>query len=127
MVKMAILFLLLCLSGCIVAFQNLNDPGFEKVMMGMSKEETIETIGRSLSQKVATINGKDYEVWEYPVQEPTKRRFNPIGTSYYQILFLDGKVERWEKIKVYAQPTYGFEEPSAPEGDITTFEFYKNK
>ena len=127
MKKIVILFLSLCLSGCIFAFQSLNDPGFEKIMKGMSKEEAIQTIGEPLSQKVVTISGKDYEVWEYPVQEPTKRRFNPIGISYYQILFLDGKVEGWEKIKVYAQPTYGFEEPSAPEGKITTFEFYKNK
>lgn len=127
MKKIAILFLSLCISGCIFAFQDLNEPGFEKVRVGMSKEETIETTGKPLSQKVVTINGEDYEVWKYPVQEPTKRRFNPIGNSYYQILFLDGKVKQCEKIKVYAQPTYGFEEPSAPEGKITTFEFYKNK
>ena len=127
MKKIAILFLSLCLSGCVVAFQNLYDPGFEKVRIGMSKEETIETIGRPLSQKVVTIKGKDYEAWEYPVQEPAKRRFSQVGTSYYQILFLDGKVERWEKIKVYAQPSYGFEEPSAPEGNVTAFKFYKNK
>ena len=115
MKKIAILFLSLFISGCIVAFQSINDPGFEKIVRGMSQEEVIGLVGEPSSRGVFTIDGKDYEAWKYPVQAAAKK-FNTLGVSHRRILFSDGKVTQWEKIKVYAQPSYEFKKPDASEG-----------
>jgi hypothetical protein len=125
MKNIVILFLCLFLSGCIVALQNLNDPGFEKIRMGMSKEEVIAAIGKPLSQVPIAINGKEYEAWNYPAERPIKTKINQVGDYYYRILFLEGKARQFEKVKVYAQPSYDFREPTAKEGQFTTFKFYK--
>lgn len=122
-----ILILSLCLCGCTVAFQNLNDPGVENIVAGMSKEEAIEIMGEPLSQRDVTIDGKNYQAWRYPVPEPTNKKYNRMGKYAYRILFLDGKVYDIEKIKVYAQPSYEFDEPSALDEDKTTIKFYKGK
>jgi len=123
--KIIILLLSFFLSGCIVALQNLNDPGFEKIRMGMSKEEVIAAIGKPLSQAPITISGKEYEAWNYPAERPVKTKINPLGDYYYRILFLEGRAKQFEKVKVYAQPSYDFKEPTAKEGQFTTFKFYK--
>jgi len=122
-----ILILSLCLSGCTVAFQSLNDPGVDNITKGMSEEEVERIMGESLSQRVVTIDGKNYQAWRYPVPEPTNKKYNRMGKYAYRILFLDGKVYDIEKIKVYAQPSYEFDEPSALDKDKTTIKFYKSK
>jgi hypothetical protein len=113
--KIAILILLLVLSGCAFVFQNFNEQGYKNLNNGMSKAEVKSAIGSPQKQGTATIAGKEYEVWEYWEAEPPNAKFDRVGTIYYKIFFLDGKLARCDKDKVYAQPEFEYLESPTPE------------
>jgi hypothetical protein len=119
MKKIIILLLLLGLSGCGVVFQNFNEGKYKNLTYGMSKEEVTNTIGAPQKESTLTIEGKEYEAWEYPEMGPEARKYNRLGTAYYKVFFLGGKVVRWDKDKVYAQPSFEFRESPAPEQTVT--------
>jgi len=126
--KKILIFLLLGLSGCIFAFQDISDPVQDKINFQMSKEEVLAVIGEPAVKKRVVMGSKEYEEWRYPVLEKTKKKFRTIGMSYYRILFSDDKVYEWDKVKSYAQPSYEFEKPEASsEDEVTTRKFFDNK
>ena len=110
---------LLGLTGCGVVFQNFNAGEYKGLSSGMPKDEVLRAFGAPQKQSALTIEGKEYEAWEYPASDPETRKFNRLGTVYYKIFFQEGKVVRWDKNKVYAQPSYEFRESLAPEQKVT--------
>lgn len=118
--KIIILVLLLGLSGCAFVFQNFNEGEYKNLTYGMSKDEVILALGAPQKEIKVTIAGKEYEVWEYLVNEPSKIKLNRMGTSFHKIFFLGDKVVLWDKDKVYAQSSFEFLESLAHEKEIPT-------
>ncbi|MFH1202467.1 MAG: hypothetical protein V1674_06220 [Candidatus Omnitrophota bacterium] len=127
MKKLIILVLFIGLTGCAIGFQSIDDRRLEGIMPGMSKEEVVKIIGAPVAEKIVTMEGKQYEAWKYPVKESAAGRFKPIASSYYRVLFLDGKVAQWDRIKTYAQPSYEFQKPDAPKEGVTTIGIFKTE
>ena len=128
MKKMMGAIVLLCvLSGCIVVAQNVNTHGLEGLEYGMSKDAVTRALGQPAEVRQAAIDQKQYDVWVYPEQRRWAKRYNPMGSYYYEILFLDGSVVRWNRLQVYSQPDYQYKEPSAPENGVLSIEIFKKK
>ena len=120
MKKIAFFLLLVFLYGCIHVVQDLNDQKLTGVSLEMSKQDVIRNIGEPTEKKTVLMKGQEYEVWKYPIERLWLKRFNKLDKSYYQIFFLDGKVSHWDRIKVYAQPTYDYSEPDpSGKGGVT--------
>jgi outer membrane protein assembly factor BamE (lipoprotein component of BamABCDE complex) len=119
MKKILVLVLLWGLSGCAFVSQNFNANEYQGLKNGMSREEVKSALGEPHKQNTLMIEGKQYEAWEYPVSEPQKIKYNRLGDTYYKVFFLEGKVSRWDKDKVFAQPDFGFHESAAPEQKVT--------
>ena len=127
MKKALILLLVLGLSGCIYVRQNYNTSLLEGIATRMSMDEVRGKIGSPVETQTVEINDKKYEAWRYPIEEKFVGRYNAVPRSYYEILFLDGKVSRWDKVKVVSQPEYDYDEPD-PEGKVVnTLEIFKSK
>lgn len=118
--KIIILVLLLGLSGCAFVFQNFNEGEYKNLVCGMPKEEVVRVFGAPQKESKVTIIGKEYEVWEYQVNEPSRTKLNRMGTSSHKVFFLGDKVVLWDKDKVYAQPSFEFMESLAHEQEIPT-------
>jgi len=118
--KIIILVLLLGLSGCAFVFQNFNEGEYKNLVHGMPKEEVVRVLGAPQKESRVKIAGKEYEVWEYSVNEASKTKLNRIGTSSHKVFFLGDKVVLWDKDKVYAQPSFEFMESLAREQEIPT-------
>jgi outer membrane protein assembly factor BamE (lipoprotein component of BamABCDE complex) len=127
MKKILILILLFGLSGCAFVSQNFNDYQYQGLKNGMSREEVRSALGAPHKQSTLIIEGKQYEAWEYPTHEPQRIQYNRLGYPYYKVFFLDGKVARWDKDKVYAQPEFEFRESPAPEPTVTNVIIYKEE
>ena len=110
------------LFGCSVVLQSRNDPGIREDLLGMSKEEVLQLKGDPAERRTAVFEGKEYEVWLYPVKDPDAMKVNPVGKFDYQIFFSGEKVHHWDKINVLAQPAYEYDEPDSSGKDITTLE-----
>ena len=123
--KSIILVLLLGFSGCTFAFQNLNDQRLQNIAVGMTKQQVVEAMGKPIAEKIVVIDGKEYEAWKYSINELWAKKFNPIGSSYYRILFLDDKLAQWDRIKVFSNPSYELQESNPPKGDISTIKIFK--
>ena len=119
MKNIIIISLLMMLSGCGFVFQNFDQGEHKSLTYGMSKEEVVAKIGepQKISKKV--IDGKEYEVWEYPNNNRSRiEKMNALGIIYSEVFFLNGKVVQRDKNRVYAQPEYDFLESSNPEGGV---------
>jgi hypothetical protein len=126
--KIIITFILLLgLSGCGFVFRNFNEDAGKNLTYGMAEEEVSRTMGAPRKKSTMTIEDKKYEVWEYPVKESEAKNIKPLGTFYYKVFFLDGKVAQWQKDKVYAQPSYEAQETIAPERGDTANEILEPK
>ena len=127
MKKILILFLVLSLSGCIYVRQNYNTPLLEEITTRMSMDEVRDKIGSPAETQTVEINDKEYEAWRYPIEEKFVGRYNAVPRSYYEILFLDGEVSRWDKVKVVSQPTYDYDEPDPAGKVLNTLEIFKTR
>jgi hypothetical protein len=112
--------------GCTYVSQNVYDQNLNGITLQMSKDEVMEKIGKPPEVKTEVIQGKEYEVWRYPVKDLMSGKFNPPYLSYLEVRFLEGKVTQWKNAKIYAQPDYKLQQP-VPEGEVKTFEFFKDK
>lgn len=112
-------FLIISLSGCIVAFKNVNEDTLGGVSVGMSKEEVATAVGEPLEKREQVVLGKEYEIWIYPVERFFARKYNALGYVYYEILFLDDSVKEWNKTQMYSQPKYELKQYETPEGART--------
>jgi len=121
-----IFIFLIFISGCIVAFRAINEETFNGIVLGMDQQSVINIAGEPMKKRNKTIEGKDYEVWIYPIERFFAKKYNPFGYLYYEILFLDGKVKEWHRSKVYSQPKYDLDKPEAPEG-IKVYKFFEQK
>ena len=124
--KFCFVVVLTVLSGCAFVSQNLFEAKGDKLALHMSKDEVVEHMGKPREIKTLTIYGEEYEAWRYPIERKFAKRYNALDTSYYEVLFFEGKVLRWEKVKKYAQPEYDFM-PMTPEGNVKTYEFFRGK
>lgn len=113
--KIIILVLLLGLSGCAFVYQNLGEGDYSNLSYGMSKDEVLEALGSPQSEKRMIIVDKEYDVWEYPVSKSGSAKLNQMGTSLHKVFFLDEKLVRWDKDKVFGQPSFEFQETQVPE------------
>jgi hypothetical protein len=119
MKNIIIVFLLAMLSGCGFVFQNFDQGEHKSLAYGMSKEEVIAKIGEPQKTSIKVIDGKEYEVWEYPNNNRSKiEKMNALGIIYSEVFFLNGKVVQRDKDRVYAQPSYEFLESVNPEGGV---------
>ncbi|MFC1646303.1 hypothetical protein ACFL2Y_03890 [Candidatus Omnitrophota bacterium] len=121
-----VIFLLIGLCGCVVAFKNINEESLGGISLGMSTEEVVNMVGQPVEKKSMVIEDKQYEVWSYPKERFFAKRYNPLGYLYYDIVFEEGKVKEWFKAKVYSQPKYDLENPKAPEG-TREYKFFESK
>ncbi|MBU2541778.1 MAG: DUF2845 domain-containing protein [Candidatus Omnitrophica bacterium] len=124
---LVLLVLLLGLYGCAVGFQSINDGELEirGIKREMSKEEVIKLIGEPKARSTISIDKEEYEVWNYPIQRLWAGKFKPMGSYYYRVLFLNGKVSRWNKVKIFAQSSYELEEPSSSDTQVRTIKIFE--
>ena len=115
MAKVIILALFLGLSGCAFVFQDVSNAGYKNLVYGMSKEQVIDQLGNPQTQIKEIIVGQMYEIWEYPVKKPDNLKLNSMGSFSRKVFFSDGKLVRWDKDKIYAQPSFEFQETRIPE------------
>jgi len=108
------------IAGCAFVSQNFNEGEYKNLAYGMSKDEVVRALGEPQKESKVTIAGEEYEAWEYSVNEPSKIKLNPLVNSFHKVFFLGDKVVRWDKDKVYAQPSFEFLESLAPEQAIPT-------
>lgn len=118
--------ILLVLSGCTFVSRNLYEAEGDTFVFDMSKDEVTAKMGDPSEIKTLTIDGEACEVWRYPIERKFARHFNALDASYYEIVFVEGKVSRWERVKKYTHPDYDFV-PLAPEGNVKTYDFFKAK
>lgn len=110
-----IFFLFMMLSGCGFVFQNFDQGEYQALRYGMSKEEVIREIGKPQKISMMVIDNEEYEVWEYPNNNRSKiEKMNALGIIYSNVFFLDGKLVQRDKDRVYAQPSYTFQETINP-------------
>ncbi|HNW40089.1 MAG TPA: hypothetical protein PL125_02935 [Candidatus Omnitrophota bacterium] len=119
MVKRIILILWLGLSGCAFVVQDLSNVEYNNLVYGMSKDQVAGVLGKAPKESQEVIVGKEYEVWEYPVNKSGDLKLNSMGTFTHKIFFLDGKLVRWDKDSVYAQPSFEFQETRIPEAPVS--------
>lgn len=98
--------LLLGLSGCAFVFQDFDESEGKNLKVGMPKEEVTQALGVPQSQDTAKIEGQEYEVWVYLVNASRTRMIKPLGAAYLKVYFLNGKLSRWGREKIYANPSY---------------------
>jgi len=110
MKKIILLVLLFGLSGCGFIFQNFNEHEYKNVSRGMPKEEVTRTLGTPEKQSMMIIKGTEYEVWQYPRVESKANQLKALPTNYYKVFFLHDKVVQWDEDKVFAQPSYEYQE-----------------
>ena len=79
--------------GCSFVVQELNAPGFNEKLVDMDKADVINTLGNPESVYTVIMDEKPYEIWNYPVARQGK--INKVGYAYYQVVFLDDKVNRY--------------------------------
>jgi len=108
MKKIMIIVLLFGLSGCGLVFRNIDEQGYKNLAFDMSKEEVISIMGQPQKERTLTIEDKQYEIWEYPENEPSSNKIKTVPSSYCKLFFLEGKLVQWDKNKVIAQPYYQF-------------------
>ena len=126
MKKVLLMFVLSSmLFGCIVVSQNMREQQLSGIRRGMSKDEVISELGNPSQTKKMIMGRQEYEVWKYPLERKWAKRFNAMGDYYYQILFLDEKVQRWDFIKAFAQPAYDYQEPDSTDKASATIQFLK--
>ncbi len=123
---LVVMFLLISLCGCVVGFRNVNREILGGVAAGMSQEEVKGIAGDPAGVKDLIVDGREYEVWSYPIEDKLAGKYNALGYPYYEVLFSDGKVRRWHKSRVYSQPEYELEHYNAPEDATTVIIFDKN-
>lgn len=121
MKRTAVVVLCGALAGCSFVFQELKAPGFNEKLVGLDKAQVIETLGSPQEKKSVIIDGDSYEVWNYEVRKTGK--VNKVGYTYYQVVFEGDTVKRWEKVRVYAQPSFEYNEPQPPAGHVATMHF----
>ncbi|MBN1869859.1 MAG: hypothetical protein JW847_04705 [Candidatus Omnitrophica bacterium] len=120
--KSIIVFLVLMgLSGCGFVFQNFNQDEPMELTYGMSKQEVMRIVGEPQNISIKEIDGKEYQVWEYPDENrKAVEKMRALGIIYSQVFFLDGKLVQRDKNRVYAQPEYGFTETIDSGGGVNT-------
>lgn len=106
--KIILFIFLLGLSGCGFVFQQYNANGNVNELIGMPKEEVINRLGNPQKQDRAVIKDKEYDIWEYPQINKNDGALNPLGTLYYKVFFLDGRVVQHDESTVFAQPAYEY-------------------
>lgn len=111
--------LIISLSGCIVAFKNVNEENLGEVSIGMNKEEVVTVVGEPLEKREQVVLDRDYDIWIYPVERFFARKYNALGYVYYEILFLNDKVKEWNRTQMYSQPKYELKQYETPEGART--------
>lgn len=124
--KFYLVVALLVFSGCVFVAQEFNEKEAEKLAFHMSEKDVTKHMGTPSKVEILTIEGKKYEAWRYPIERKFAKRFNALDTSYYEVLFSEGKVVRWKRVKRYSQPEYDLK-PLVPEGKVKTYEFFKGK
>jgi hypothetical protein len=123
---LCIILSLIVFSGCVVAFKSISANTFDGLSVGMSKEQVTKMAGEPTEKENMLIDGKEYEVWTYPIERQFAGKYNALGYLYYEILFLDNQVKHWDTLKVYSQPEYKLKHPQAPEG-ARTFKFFEKQ
>lgn len=113
---LVIVFLIVSFSGCVVAFRNVNEATLNGISPGMNTEEVIQSVGEPVEKRKISILSKEYELWLYPIERFFAKKYNPLGYSFYEVVFLDGKVREWHKTQMYSQPKYELELRETPEG-----------
>ena len=121
--------LFLVVSGCSFVSQNLNktDVQVEELKYGMTTQEVAAAMGQPQVIKSIAIDGQKHELWEYPIERYWVKKTRPLGRFSYQLLFLDSKLVRWDKIKALSCPSFEYEEPSPGDADVTTIQIFKEK
>ena len=121
--------ILSALCGCIFAIQSVDDYDLEQrgIRKGMKKAEVIRALGQPDSFDKISFENQKYEAWRYSIERLWAGKYRPLGSYYYQLLFMNDKLERWNKIKIYSQPSYKFEEPSSKDTKVRTIEILKNR
>jgi hypothetical protein len=115
MKKFIVFALLISISGCAFVFQNYNEGEYKNLAYGMSRDEVTQALGTTQKISKVILGEKTYEVWEYTGANPENMKIKGMGTSLFKIFFLDDKVVRWDKDKIYAQPAFEFHETLSPE------------
>lgn len=109
-----VLFLSLALSGCGFVVKNINDEDSRNLKTGMSKQEVVDVLGAPQKESIMTIEGKEYLVYQYPLEETKEAKIRVLPTNYFRVFFLDGKLVQWEKDKIIAQPAYRYPDTVIP-------------
>jgi len=123
-----LLLILACLSlaSCVLVSQNMNESGLQGIAVGMSKQEVQNNLGKPSQVKTVTIGIKEYESWFYPLERKWAKRFNSVPYTYYEVLFSDDKVARWDRIKKVSQPEYEYREPHPAGRMVTSASIFKD-
>ena len=117
---------LLIFAGCALVSQNFNEEAVNNIDLGMSKKEITRLIGNPTKTETVVIDDRNYELWRYPVKRVFAKRYNALDTTWLDILFLDGKVSQWKRVKLYAQPEFELK-PMTPAGKTRTYKFFAGK
>ncbi|MFH1655742.1 MAG: hypothetical protein ABH954_03940 [Candidatus Omnitrophota bacterium] len=119
MKKFLLILVCLGLTSCVFVSQNMNESGLQGIAVGMSKQEVQNSLGEPSQVKTVIIGIKEYESWLYPLERKWAKRFKSVPYTYYEVLFSDDKVARWDRIKLVSQPQYEYREPD-PSGKVVT-------
>jgi len=126
--KKIVLFLslILFLGGCIFVSQSVNEQKLKGIKVGMEKNAVINELGKPMETKTLMMENKNYELWRYAIERKWADKFEALGDYYYDILFLNDKVDRWDLIKAYAHPAYDYEEPDSSKAVVTSVTILKD-
>lgn len=117
-----VLFIALFLSGCGFVVKNINEADSKGLRYGMPKQEVINLLGTPQKESMLVMDGKEYDVLQYPLEVEKTAKINTLPTNYFRVFFLDGKLVQWEKDKVIAQPAYKYPETIIPGREVRTIE-----